>query len=218
MTLKIKLLSAVATVTIAGNASAATFLAANVVTGNGDSDSLFQNSDDSLSSGGIVSIGYFPSGYLIAVDPVSFRTTLSNFTSVASGVTGTLSTSLGAAFRGYVEGAPVVLPTITEGNSLLNRDLYVFAGNASTLTDSTSFGLKKVGVIADDVPNEAQYTANPFRGDAPLVGRVGTYTGDAGGLGSSTYTTLQLAQVVPEPSSALLGFLGALGLLRRKRS
>lgn len=218
MILKIKLLSAVASLMIAGKAGAATFLAANVVTGKGDADSLFQNDNGSLSSGGIVSIGYFPSGYLIAVDPDSFQTTVSNFTIVASGITGTLATTLGDSFPGYVEGARVALPQITEGNSLLNRDLYVFAGNASTLTGSTNAGLKKIGVIADDVPNEAEYTANPYRGDAPLIGRVGTFTGDAGGQGSSTYTTLQFAQVVPEPSSAILGLLGALGLLRRKRN
>jgi PEP-CTERM motif len=216
--MKINLVSAILLTLLVDNLSAATFIVSNVVNGDGTTDSLYQDSDGSLLNGGLVSIGYFPAGYLVQSNTSNIEATIANFTSVTSFATGTNSSSLNGSFAGYVEGPAVLGSTITAGNALLGRELYIFAGNAATLATSTKFGLKQIGTILDDDPFANQYTANPFGGDAPVIGKTGSYTGDAGGVGVSTFTTLQLVQVVPEPSSAFLASLGVLGLLRRRRN
>jgi hypothetical protein len=222
--MKTKLAIASAFIALVVSSNAAVYSVNNVVTGDGSSDALYQNKNDTLSSGGIVAMGYFPLNYVFNVtDPVNFTNTLlnldlDNFTQITSALTGSASASLSGSFSGYVEAANFQGATITVGNVLLNRPLYVFAGNAATLAGSTEWALKQVATISDDSPLEQTYLANPFGGAAPKIGSFGTFTGDASGFGSSTYQTLQLAPAVPEPSAALLGAIGALGLLRRRRN
>jgi hypothetical protein len=211
MKLKLAIASAVFAFTM--SSQAASVVVSNV--GDGLTDVLFQNGDGSLLSGGVVAIGYFPAGYTFTTTTAA----VTDFITMASALAGSLSDTLGASFAGYVEAAPVVSSpaTITVGNALLGRALYVFIGDASTLATSTNFALQQSGAIADDVPNDQLYTANLSGAPTPVFGTVGTFTGDAGGQGSSTYSTLQIA-AIPEPSAALLGAIGALGLLRRRRN
>ena len=77
----------------------------------------------------------------------------------------------------------------------------------------------QVGTIFSDDPVEQTYVAQAFS-LTPIIGNVGSYTGNASGLasGSEAYTTLKLVSAVPEPTAALLGAFGALGLLRRRRA
>lgn len=64
------------------------------------------------------------------------------------------------------------------------------------------------------VPTSGSVTFNPsFAGDSLLVG-TSVLAAAAGGQPISGF---QLASAVPEPSAAILGALGALGLLRRRR-
>ncbi len=74
------------------------------------------------------------------------------------------------------------------------------------------------GVLTGDEPSPQNITGNiSIGGNVILSGGTGTFIGDAnfaGGEGS--YNTLKLA-TVPEPSAAILGAIGALGLLRRRR-
>ncbi len=65
------------------------------------------------------------------------------------------------------------------------------------------------------MPDEKEYTINPS-GLIPLIGTLGIYNGDAGG-GEGEYKTLKTT-LIPEPSAALLGSLGVLVLLRRRRN
>ena len=214
--MKMKLAFAAALVAMASNASAAVFAVSNVTTGYGYSDALFQLEDNSLSNGGIVAMGYFsgtPSGNLEDI-----ATTVGDFTILASGLTGSYSGSLGGNFAGYIEEI-VQGASIIEPNSLIGKSLYVFAGNASTLAASTQWALVQVGTIFSDDPVEQTYVAQAFS-LTPIIGNVGSYTGNASGLasGSEAYTTLKLVSAVPEPTAALLGAFGALGLLRRRRA
>ena len=214
--MKMKLAFAAALVAMASNASAAVFAVSNVTTGYGYSDALFQLEDNSLSNGGIVAMGYFsgtPSGNLVDI-----ATTVGDFTILASGLTGSYSESLGGSFAGYIEEI-VQGASIIEPNSLIGKSLYVFAGNASTLAASTQWALVQVGTIFSDDPVEQTYVAQAFS-LTPIIGTVGSYTGNASGLasGSEAYTTLKLVSAVPEPTAALLGAFGALGLLRRRRA
>jgi MYXO-CTERM domain-containing protein len=222
--MKSKLALASAFIALAVSSNAAIFVVTNVITGDGSSDGLFQNKNGTLSSGGVVSMGYFPASYVFNVtNPVNFTSTLlnldlANFTVLTSAVTGSASASLSGSFPGYVEAADFQGANITTGNPLLGRALYVFSGNSATLAGSTQWGLKQVATIGDDSPLEQTYLGNPFGGSAPVIGSTGAFTGDASGLGSSTYQTLQMSTAVPEPSAALLGAIGALGLLRRRRN
>ncbi len=197
-----------------GSANAAIYTVSNVVTGNGSSDALFQNADDSLNSGGIVSVGYFTVGYTISTTDMSAN--ISNFTAGASALVGSSSTSLGGSYAGYVEAAAVDGVNITDTDPLIGESMYVFFGNAATLAGSTSWAIKAIKTISADSPTEETYIANPFGGTAPVFGSIGTYTGDASGFGSSTFQTLKLA-AIPEPSALLLTGLGTLLLLRRRR-
>ncbi|MEN9535202.1 MAG: hypothetical protein RIR37_475, partial [Verrucomicrobiota bacterium] len=176
-------------------------------------DTLYQNADGSLNSGGVVTIGYFTSGYVITGDSA---TDLAAFTILSSGTLGAESLDLGGAFAGYVQSSTYDAGTITTGNALLGRPIYSFAGDGVTLAASNYFILIQVGSILDDSPIPNDYVSAPGLAD-PVAGygAVGSYTGDAAGQGSSTYRTLQF---VPEPTTTLLGAIGALGLLRRRRN
>jgi hypothetical protein len=216
--MKLKLITTFAFVAFSAVSSAATFVVTNVIGGVASTDALYANSDGTLMNGGVVTLGYFgTNAYVPSSSLATISTTISDFTIVASGIPGSFSEDLGGSFAGFVQGAPVSVAAITGANPLIGRPLYVFAGNAATLAGSTAWALKQVNVIVDDVPVETTYLANPLGGAAPVIGTFGTFTGNAGGQGSGTFTTLQLA-VIPEPSAALLGALGALGLLRRRRN
>ena len=213
--MKIKLTSAAVAIALLSQANAATYAVSNVLTGDGSADALFQNVDNSLLNGGIVALGYFTGG-APSSSLNDIATTISSFTLQASALTGDYSGSLGGSFAGYVEANLVSGASITEPNALIGQSMYVFVGNAATLQASTAWALAHIGTIFDDVPLEMQYTANPL-GVTPLIGSVGSYTGDASGFGSSTFNTLKLAQAIPEPSAAVLGAFGALLVLRRRR-
>ena len=198
-------------------ANSAIYIATNVIGGVAATDALFQNSNNTLLTGGIVSLGYFPTNaYVPSSNLALLSTTIADFIPVASGIAGTNSADLGGSFAGFVQGDPVQTASkITGADPLLGRSLYVFVGNALTLQTSTTWALKQVATITDDNPNERTYLANPLGGAAPVIGTIGSITGDAGGQGSGTFSTLHM--VVPETSSVLLGALGMLGLLRRRR-
>jgi hypothetical protein len=188
----------------------------NVV--NGVGDTLYANSLNLLSTGTITTIGVFPAGFALTSSLTDKAVLLSNYTTLSSGLTGGPSSSLGGNPAGYAEYDPDDQANILTGNALLGRSLYSFMGNASTLAGSTEFSLVLLGTILEDLPNENSYSSNPA-GLTPIIGSLGTFNGDAGG-GPGISTTLKTASLgaVPETSSALLGAIGALGLLRRRRN
>ena len=221
MKLKLTVASAIMALTV--SSQAATYAVNNV--GDGLTDVLLQdglNIDNSvkLLNGGVVALGYFASGYTFPAftSDANAQSAVSAFTIVTSALAGSYSDTLSASLPGYVEAAAFQGATIATGNALVGRALYVFAGNASTLAGSTRFGLQQVASIQLDEPLEQGYSVTLAGAPAPIYGSVGSYTGDAGGQGSATYSTLNLAAAVPETSSALLGAVGALGLLRRRRN
>ena len=211
--MKMKLTLAAALIAMASSVSAAVYSVSNLTVGYGYGDALFQNADGTLSSGGIVAMGYF--GSAPSSNPSLINSTISDFTILASGLTGSYSATLGGSFAGYIENV-VQGSIIAEASPLVGKALYVFAGNASTLAASTQWALVQVATILSDDPDEQTYVAQPF-GLTPIIGSIGSYTGNASGMASESevYTTLQF---VPEPTTALLGAFGALGLLRRRRA
>lgn len=201
---------------LASYSHAAIFIVSNVVGGIAATDALYQNPDNSLMDGGIVTLGYFGTNdYVPSSSLALIGTTITDFTVVASGIPGTFSLDLEGSFAGFVQAAGVDVGDITSTDPLIGRTVYVFAGNAANLGASTAWALQEVRVIVDDDPDVQDYVANPFGAPAPVIGTVGSFTGNAGGQGSGTFSTLQL---IPEPSAALLGSLGVLVLLRRRRN
>lgn len=216
--MKTKLLAGALLFATGSISSAANYIISNV--SDGLTDTLFANEDNSLSTGGVVSLGVFTAGFDVAANLGNYAILASNFTTVfASGLTGGPSGSLGLALApGYTENPTVDNAPLLTGNTLINRTLYLFAGNLGTLATSTQVALLNMGLLQNEDGGELDYVANPsFRVGSPLIGKFGTQSGNLGGQGVSTFPTLQLQSAIPEPSAALLGAVGALGLLRRRR-
>jgi hypothetical protein len=219
MKLKKTLIVASALVAGALTSNAATYSLFNVAGGPG-TDTLWANLDGSLMNGsGFVTMGYFATNPLTTdIDTIAELVALkSTFTAVQTATPG-LSVAFTAA--GFLAEEPAVVSSITGSNALIGRKLYAIASNASSLAAATAlnaFSLFEVATIVDDVPFEQNYVANPA-GSTVIIGELGAYedAGNAFGLGAGTYTTLKLVGV-PEPSAALLGAFGVLGLLRRRR-
>jgi hypothetical protein len=220
--MKIKLSLVSALIAMASSANAAIVAVSNVSTGLGDADALYENVDGTLVDGGIVAMGYFgsnnPSG-----DIANIAATIADFTILSSGQLGSYSDSLEGNYPGYVEAANTDLGDLLAGNALIGKKLYAFVGNQSTLASSTAYALYLIDTFVEEESGLGlTYLAQPF-GITPLIGSIDSITINsplaAGTDGApSTYTTLKLVAAVPEPSAALLGAIGALGLLRRRRN
>jgi len=217
MKIKLSLISAL--IAMASSANAATLAVSNVGTGFGDADALYENADGTLVDGGIVAMGYFgsnnPSG-----DIADIADTLADFTVLATGVIGGYSPTLEGNYPGYVEATNTSLGDLLAGNTLIGKKLYAFVGNQSELSLSTAFALYLVDTFDEEQSGQGlTYLAQPF-GITPLIGSIDSITTFSPAIVSGdpeTYTTLKLV-AVPEPSAALLGAVGALGLLRRRRN
>jgi hypothetical protein len=198
---------------------AATVTIANVQGGAG-TDTLWANTDGSLMTTGKIFAGYF--GPTVTEDQIDtieeLFSKLGNFTVLASATPGS---STAFAAPGYVAEDP---STSFSPASLVGRTLYAIATNASSLsaaTLSSAYSMFAFSTLIADELNENDYLANPS-GLTPIIGSLDSFTGDPGGaateaFGSGNYTTLKMV-AVPEPSSMLLGAIGALGLLRRRRN
>jgi hypothetical protein len=220
--MKLKSSLVLALIAFASVANGAIYIFNNVV--NGIGDTLYANSANALSSDSIVSVGYFTSGFDLNANINNQALLLANYTILSSVTTGSTSPSLDPSlvlplttlYPGYTEYEPIDTAAITGLDTRIGLTLYSFNGNASTLGTSNEFSLFEVDTIADDDPTEKEYTINPL-GLTPLIGTLGIYNGDAGG-GEGEYNTLKTAAIIPEPSAALLGSLGVLVLLRRRRN
>jgi len=217
--MKLKKTLIVASALLAGalTSNAATYAIINVTSGPG-SDTLWANVDGTLMNGtGFVTMGYFATNPLTTdIDTIAELVALkSTFTAVQ---TATPGLSVNFAAPGFLAEEAVSVSSITGSNALIGRKLYAIASNAASLAAATAldaFSLFEVATIGDDSPIEQAYVASPS-GVTPIIGELDS--GDFGdlGLGEGTYTTLKLVGV-PEPSAALLGAFGVLGLLRRRR-
>lgn len=202
---------------LSGASNAAIYAASNVALGPGgaNADTAITNNSNVRLNNAVVTVGYFAAGFNVAANVGNTALLIANYTVVATALTGTNSVTLGGSFAGFAEGPNVDTANITTGDDLLGRTLYSFVGNNTTLAGSNAFGLVAIGPLLDDVPNERTYIANAT-GKTVLIGNKSTVVVTGSGDANGTYNSLQLVPV-PEPSAALLGMLGALGLLRRRR-
>lgn len=105
------------------------------------------------------------------------------------------------------------------GTQFDNRNIYFVAGNGTTLAGSDQFVVFKSNSLflaaQDDVATAQNITFRPDQGETlfgSVVPNVQTTNSD-----TSTTAGWEMAIPIPEPSTALLGLIGALGLLRRRR-
>ncbi|MBB5352535.1 hypothetical protein HNR46_002781 [Haloferula luteola] len=162
---------------------------------------VVDSSGSILNSVGFASIGTFSS------DPTSIDD-LSSFVQFGN------SLSVGA--NSFISGD--INQSLTSGDSYVGGSVYVVIGNGTDLATSTEFFVWKAtsnpsgNVYTEDAPIGGPDTVSLQTSTGTvLIG--GTTTADFGG---GSQTAFQLV-AVPEPSVALLGALGLLGLARRRR-
>jgi len=109
--------------------------------------------------------------------------------------------------------------TVT-GSVFDTKNVYLFAGNGTTFANSTQFMVAKSSFLfaaADDaIPTPIELLIRPS--NSTLL--FGTLAANLPTTSTDAVTTQgwNMVTAVPEPSAALLGALGALGLLRRRRN
>jgi PEP-CTERM motif len=168
---------------------------------------------------GIVQAGFFTSGFDVnaAIVSENYSSLFANFNSLASGTLGDTTvlgpTNFGLYFVGGDYGAP-------SASAPLGSLFYTFLGSGSTLANSSFIGLiEHTGVtIGADTPAPDSNDLIASSGVVRL-GTVGTTSYDFGsGAVSTPSLGLLSVNAIPEPSAALLGAIGAIGLLRRRRN
>lgn len=99
------------------------------------------------------------------------------------------------------------------------KDAYIVVGNNTNFAAATAFAVFNAGttfVAPDQFGNSAQTLSGTTVGTV-VFGTVRSVTTQPTGLNSPAFAS-GVVLAIPEPSAALLGAFGALGLLRRRRN
>ena len=99
--------------------------------------------------------------------------------------------------------------------STYSGPIYTVIGNAATLADSTQFLVFKENVNFNTDPGASGPAVLKNGSGTLIIGNYNTFTADIGAGNVGAFSTVSL---VPEPSVTLLGVLGCLALLRRRRN
>lgn len=188
----------------------------NAFRGGTTAGTVFTGAAGGVSAGpGIVSVGIFSTDTLQSVtDSATLISLFTNF-----GGTGNSFSAAGATGNRslYTIGAPNVV--ITGNATFADKFIYLFAGNGTTLANSTQFAVLKSAskfLASDDgIPTGVTVTFTDLNSSI-LFGTTSPNVLTASTDGSTNPGFAMKA--VPEPSAALLGAIGALGLLRRRRN
>lgn len=220
-------LTAATFVAIAGVASAATITSATTGSGGditgGSARAVYDTSGSALGFGtGFVGVGFFTSAPNFATD--SAATIEGLFSQLGS--SGTMGLTLGTF---SIDGLFSIAASdgIGGGNNdeFIGQNIITVIGNGNSIAASTELlVVSSATTFAADAPS---FTAsvNFQTGDGTSV-LFGSNSYDASGPGgeiipgqafTGASNSYQTAALVPEPSMALLGALGVLGLLRRRR-
>jgi len=147
---------------------------------------------------------YVSSTELTASQFTSFSTTYTTVADAKTGFEALLASGTSTALRS---------PTFTSGIIASPGNLTLTPGDKSYVFFASGdyFGIYQ----GSNVPGSGAVTINPATNIEDLVGTSTVQLIPS----TTTYSGFQLVQLapVPEPSAALLGMLGALGLLRRRR-
>lgn len=187
-----------------GISSAATVAAGNFV--DVDFRTPFIDGGLALNAGYIAKIGFMAPGTVLT--PTStYADILPSWTNAgditfASGAT--------AGYNGYFDGTV----GFTDATGLAGKNVFVWVTNGSNF--STVLENTTTQFLADAaIPNANTITISSAK-LAQYNIHLGTY--DPAGNGGTGSFVVNNAAPIPEPSAALLGALGVLGLLRRRRN
>lgn len=222
MKIKNTILTLGVTLACLSSIDAATMLISNV--SNGTGDTLWALNNNTPMSSGVVVMGYFPASVLVSeINTINgLVSKLGQFVSVSTVNISAVDPTLEGAFNGYAESDAVTVPgsPLNAGNALLGRTVYQIVTNASSLavaTVSNQFGLLSYGTFLGDQPIEQPFDGSPTLGQPIITGGVGSFVVNDGSFyQNGQYNTFKLN--IPEPSTAILGAIGALALIRRRRN
>lgn len=176
----------------------------------------FSGASAGFSAGpGILAVGIFSTDdFSTLTSPQDFVAAFTNF----GNITNTFAAAGATGNRGVFSITHNNVPV--SGTVFANQNMYLFAGNGLTLADSTEFLVFKSNNKFlpgdDDIPTATTYTFRPDQG-LTLWGKV-VEDNKTANTDNSVTAGWQMAPPVPEPSAALLGALGLLACLRRRRS
>ena len=174
--------------------------------------------------------GFAGTGFFSVADSAVLTYILNNdWTNLKSAFTATIGTdnfNSGLDFAlglGNTPGAFAINNSNFDPTLYLGQSIYTFMSGAASVaaTDGGAFALfKHTQTLTADptsppIPNS--YDLDLKNGDL-LVGEYGISTVDLTGAGGPASATVTSINIVPETSSTLLGAMGALLLLRRRRN
>lgn len=173
----------------------------------------FTGASGGISAGpGVVAVGIFSTDDIGSFSSEQLVSAFTNF----GDVTNTFAAAGATGNRGVFSlstGGSVA------GSEFSGKNIYLFAGNGTSFATSTEFLVFKSDSIfsdADDAsPTAVLLTFRPETGTT-LWGNVLADLKTANNDTSAT-SGWQMLAPIPEPSVAVLGLLGGLGLLRRRR-
>ena len=165
---------------------------------------------------GVVGIGIFSTDNLEGLDSQSL---IADFTSL-TGLTNAFAAAGPLGNRGMFAYYAISIPIA--GTVFENQNMYLFAGNGTTFSNSTEFLVVKSAAqflaSDDNIPTPITEILRPTGGTAETTLLLGTNVPNVQTTNTDASITPGWAMVtVPEGSTALLGALGALALLRRRR-
>lgn len=201
---------------LASHLYAANYYVNNVVTGDAN-DVLIVDTDNTPLDGGIVTIGWFTSGSP-NTNISNISSTISDFNIAASIAPGSYSIDLDDSVPGYYQSDIVSGTDVLSGDARIGTGVYLFAGNGTTLANSTAIALLQVGTyIADNPPAINQYTADAAIAiSTPSAIVFGDTTSGINSTIATGHNAFRL-QAIPEPSTTLLIVFGSMAMLRRRR-
>lgn len=165
---------------------------------------------------GVTAIGIFSTEVFTGLDASQILATFTQFG--ASGAFAAASTS--------GQRSIFSLPTsgTVTGSSFSNKNIFLLVGNATTLGASNEFLIVKTNTLFTDaqdaLPTALAVTVRPDANSTVLFGatNLNVFTTNSDTVTTAGWTMAAAGPAIPEPSAALLGAIGALGLLRRRRN
>lgn len=227
--MKLSLLAISAVLAVSASAASYTFnngasstasgisdLAGNTFQGASTAGVAYATGGGTAAGPGVVGIGIFSTDSLAGLGASALIADFTNLT----GVTNTFATAGAFGTRGTFNIAASGV-TIA-GSAFENKNMYLFAGNGTTFANSTQFLVVKMALqflaSDDSIPTATAETFRPSGGTAATTLLLGTNVANVQTTNTDASVTPGWAMVsVPESSTALLGALGALALLRRRR-
>lgn len=191
-------------------ATAATSFATSVIVTNNRGPTATR---EVANSSGTLVAGFGAFGVLSEAGINGINTTFSGLNFIQYGAGGGAVTTSTSGQFSFTDNINLDQPA---GASFVNKSIYLIVGFGGTnLATSTELFIYKFGTGfgAADSPTPITMTLSSSAGSTLF----GTEIGNPSTTASGTYRAAAIA-AVPEPSAALLGAIGALGLLRRRRN